>query len=497
MEGTQAEGKRPRHAGVILHPSSLPGPGPVGEIGPYAHAFLEWMVQAGLDTWQMLPLHPVGGGASPYGSPSAFAADPRLISLETLISEGLLDPVPMPYGQDGVDNDAVEEWKMPLLRRAAARVANTPACRAFAAEKQEWLGDWALYAVLARAHDDGWWVWSDALQKRDPAELARVRAEYAEPIAVEEGLQYLFHRQWSQLRAHARQRGVRMLGDIPIFVSGDGCDTWAHRELFVFGADNRPDPIAGVPPDYFSPTGQRWGNPVYDWARHQANDFSWWKARLRRELELVDLVRLDHFRGFCANWVIPASEQDARNGRWVTGPGRTLFDAIQKDLGGLPLIAEDLGEITPDVEQLRDDLKLPGMKILQFAFGGRQDHPFLPCNFGHERWIVYTGTHDNETAVGWYRSTNERARHHFRVYCGRDGSNPAWALMREAWASPAGTAVAPMQDFLGLGNEARMNTPGVAKGNWTWRLRDLPWYLCEESRRLSAIFSRAGAILEP
>lgn len=483
-----------RHAGVLLHVSSLPGPGPVGEIGPYAHAFLEWMRQAGLDTWQILPLHPVGGGYSPYGSPSAFAADPRLISLEALVSDGLLDPVALPYGQDRVDVDLVDVWKMPLLRQAAARIIAVDAAGfgAWAQPQAGWLDDWALYAALYRRHRDGWWAWPEgAATRRD---LGALRAELGQEIEIERGLQYLFHRQWSGLRRHAQELGIRLMGDIPIFVSGDGCDTWADRGLFRLRSDGRPDPIAGVPPDYFSPTGQRWGNPVYDWGAHARDGYRWWRARIRRELELVDVLRLDHFRGFAANWIIPADEEDARRGRWAEGPGRALFDALAADLGALPLVAEDLGEITPDVEALRDGTGLPGMKVLQFAFGGdpgaASRHPFLPHNYGHANWVCYTGTHDNQTAVGWYRATDERTRHHLRVYTARDGSSPAWSLMREAWASVAGLAIAPMQDVLSLGDEARMNVPGVAAGNWQWRLRELPWYACEGVRRLSETYGR-------
>jgi 4-alpha-glucanotransferase len=479
---------RARHAGVILHPTSLPGPGPVGEIGPYAHAFLDWMQRAGLDTWQMLPLHPVGPGSSPYTSASAFAADPRLISIEQLVADGLLAPTSMPYGLDALDADLVDGWKTPLLREAAAKAAGDVACRAWV-RTQPWLEDWALYDALARAQGGGWWDWpADA---RDRKGLAKLRKQHAADVAVAEGLQWLFHRQWTALRAAAAERGIRLLGDIPIFVSGDGCDTWANRALFRLGADGRPDPIAGVPPDYFSPTGQRWGNPTYDWPRHAADGFGWWIARVKREMDLVDLVRLDHFRGFAASWCIPAVEEDARTGRWEPGPGRALFDALRASLGRLPLVAEDLGEITPDVEALRDELALPGMKVLQFAFGTDAAHPFLPHNYGHTRWFVYTGTHDNDTVAGWYAATDEATRHRARTYCGRDGSAPAWMLLREAWASVAETAVAPMQDFLGLGGDARLNTPGLAEGNWTWRLRDLPWQVCGMVRGLGETFGRA------
>lgn len=474
---------------MLLHPSSLPGPGPIGELGPYAEAFLEWMTQAGLDTWQVLPLHPVGPGQSPYASPSAFAADPRLISVEALVAEGFLDPAPMPWGQEKADFHAVDTWKLPLLRTAAARVSGDAACRAYVAAENDWLEDWALYAALARVYGGGWWDWpADAARRKG---LAKLRKEHAALVAEEEGLQFLFHRQWSRLRAIARHRGIRLVGDIPIFVSGDGCDTWAHRDLFRLEPDGRPNPVAGVPPDYFSPLGQRWGNPTYAWERHGSTGYAWWIARLRRELSLVDAVRLDHFRGFCASWSIPAAEEDARVGRWEPGPGRPLFEALEAALGSpLPVIAEDLGVITPDVADLRDGLRLPGMKVLQFAYGADADHPFLPHNFPHPRWVAYTGTHDNDTAAGWYAAADERTRHRFRITCARDGSDPAWALLREVWASVAETAIAPVQDFLGLGSDARFNTPGAAEGNWGWRLRDLPWQVCGMARTLNEVFGR-------
>ncbi len=479
---------RSRHAGVLLHPTSLPGPGPIGEIGAWAFAFVDWMAQAGLDTWQVLPLHPVGPGHSPYASPSAFAADPRLISVEALVEEGLLPPSPTPWGQDRADWDLVERWKMPLLRQAARAVAPTPACRAWVATQKAWLGDWALYAALADAHGGGWWDWPEAAAARRG--LPGLRRAHADGIAVAEGLQYLFHVQWTRLREHAARRGVRLLGDVPIFVSGDGCDTWAHRDLFRLDADGRPDPIAGVPPDYFSPTGQRWGNPVYDWPAHARDGYAWWKARLRRELELVDAVRLDHFRGFVANWCIPADEGDARRGRWEPGPGQALFDALRGALGGLPLVAEDLGDITPDVEALRRALGLPGMKVLQFAFGGTGEHPFLPHAWTDPNWMAYTGTHDNDTTAGWYAAADARTQHRLRVTTARDGANPAWTLLREAWASIAATAVAPMQDLLGLGTEARFNTPGVAAGNWRWRMLDIPWGRAPGLRLLAEVHGR-------
>ncbi len=437
------------------------------------------MSHAGLDTWQVLPLHPVGPGASPYSSPSAFAGDPRLISVDALVAEGVIEPVAMPWGLDSVDVESVDTWKWPLVREAAARLAGSDEVKVWA-RTQDWLDAWARYAAMAEAQGNNeWWTWPlvDASTHR-------------EAVAVHVAVQYLFERQWTALRDAARVRGIRIVGDVPIFVTHDACDVWSAPKLWKLDAAMTPDPVSGVPPDYFSPTGQRWGSPMYDWQAHAESGFAWWRARLKRELSLCDAVRLDHFRGFAAAWAIPAAEPDARNGQWVPGPGRALFDALAAELGSLPLWAEDLGEITPDVEALRDDLGLPGMKILQFAFGTTAAHPFLPHNFAHDRWIAYTGTHDNDTAVGWYKSADETSRHRFRVYSGRDGSDPAWALMREAWASVAGTAMAPMQDVLKLGSDARMNTPGVAKGNWGWRLRELPWQVCTPLREMGEAFGR-------
>ncbi len=482
----------PRRGGVLLHPSSLPGPGPIGELGPYAHAFLDWMSQSGLTIWQVLPLHPVGSGNSPYASPSAFAGDWRIISVEDLVQRGLVDPGPLPWGTDRLDPDAVDAWKRPLVRWAAQAVTASPECRAWV-EQQPWLADWALYNALRSETGAGW----ESFGGQRPS--SKLRKTYATQIAEEEGVQFLFATQWKDLRAAAATRGIRILGDIPLFVSGDGADVWCNRELFQFsgkGDDAIADPVAGVPPDYFSPDGQRWGNPTYRWDAHQKDGFAWWIARVRRELEHVDELRLDHFRGLVANWAIPAGEPDARAGAWTPGPGRALLDAVA---GAMPdalgrIIAEDLGDITPEVVALRDSLGLPGMKILQFGFGGEPDvwtqNPFLPHNFQGSNWIAYTGTHDNDTALGWYRSAGDIVQDRFRRYTGRDGSNAVWALLREAWASVAHTAIAPMQDVLELGDEARMNTPGEGTGSWTWRMRDLPWDRCTMMRGLGEVYGR-------
>lgn len=479
-----------RRGGVLLHPSSLPGPGPIGEFGPYARAFLEWMTQCGLKVWQVLPLHPVGAGDSPYASPSAFAGDWRFVSVEDLVASGLLEPTALDWGGGHVEASAVEAWKRPLVERAGARVSPTEACRAWV-RQQEWLPDWALYNALRAATGAGW----EGFGADRPT--AALRKRHAEAIAMEEGVQYLFATQWQALRDDARARGIRILGDMPLFVSGDGADVWCNRALFQFAPPSADapavaDPIAGVPPDYFSPLGQRWGNPTYAWAQHRKQGYRWWIARVRRELELVDDLRIDHFRGLVANWAIAADEPDARKGAWSPGPGRELFDALAAAIPGVleHLVAEDLGEITPDVRALRTGLGLPGMKVLQFAFGTDGTHPFLPHNYEGTDWVVYTGTHDNDTALGWYTSADAVTQHRFRVYTGRDGSNPVWALLREAWASVGATAIAPMQDVLGLGSESRMNTPGAATGSWSWRLRDLPWSACGMMRGLTDVYGR-------
>jgi 4-alpha-glucanotransferase len=450
---------RRRHAGVLLHPTSLPGPGPIGELGPYAHAFLEWMGHAGLDTWQVLPLHPVGPGSSPYGSPSAFAGDPRLISVESLMADGLLERTALPWGSDRVDVDSVLAWKMPILRRAAQGLFGSAELAAFVAREASWLTTWARYAARQQRFGHGdWWRWPEICD-----------AELADEIATENALQFFFDRQWSALRYAARERGIRVVGDIPIFVSHDAADIWSEPGLWLLDEAHQPDPVSGVPPDYFSPTGQRWGSPMYRWPAHAESGFQWWRRRLARELALVDAVRLDHFRGFAAAWAIPANEPDARKGHWEPGPGEALFHALQDGLGGLPFWAEDLGEITPDVEALRTGLGLPGMKVLQFAFSG-PDNAFLP----HEHVphaIVYTGTHDNDPVLGWWQHLASAGEKELLAeYAGTTITEPNWTLIRLGLASCAHTFITTMPDVLGLGREARFNLPGAESGNWSWRL---------------------------
>lgn len=491
-----------RRAGILLHPTSFAGPGPCGDLGPHAVRFLDWLAEAGCTLWQVLPLVPTGGGSSPYDSPGALALGTHLVSVDGLVQDGLLAPhevLERPHRPHRVDAEALERWHAPLVDRAAARLAqHAPAEVAAFAEARPWARDWALFEALRAAHPGaGWWAFPEALRDRQPEALARAREEHAEAIERELAAQLLVERQWLALRAEAHARGIRVVGDLPIFVSGTGCDTWVHRELFRWRrtaeGDWRPDPIAGVPPDYFSPMGQCWGNPLYAWEQHAADGFAWWTARFRRTFELVDAVRVDHFRGFAAAWEIPAEVGDARQGEWRPGPGRALFDAVRAELGELPIVAEDLGVITPDVEALRDDLGVPGMKVLQFAFGGDPSHAFLPHTWTHPRWVVYTGTHDNDTALGWYRAADEATRHHLRVHTASDGSEPHWELLRLAWGSVGAWAIAPLQDVLGLGSEGRMNVPGLAQGNWSWRLPELPRAAAARLRQLSETFARTPA----
>lgn len=484
-----------RSAGILLHPTSLPGPGPCGDLGDGALRFLDWLAAAGCGLWQVLPLCPPGGGFSPYSSQGARAGGTHLISIDRLVTDGLLrwDEVhPRPRTLGRVDVDALERWHEPLVLRAGLRYAgqDPAAIRAFCAANA-WAEDWALFRALSRGSDAGWERFSPELQRREPAALARAREQHAEAILAELGAQALFRRQWDALHQAARERKVRIVGDLPIYMSGDGCDVWAHRELFLWGEDGRADPLSGVPPDYFSPQGQFWGNPMYDWAAHKKSGFAWWIARFRESLELCDVVRSDHFRGFSECWAVPRSAQgDARLGSWTPAPGKALFTALRKKLGDLPIIAEDLGHITPDVEALRDGFGLPGMKILQFAFVGDPDHAFLPHNWEHPRWVVYTGTHDNDTVRGWYDSASEEIRHRFRVYNWSSGHEPNWDLIRLAWSSTAAMAVAPMQDVLGLGADGRMNTPGLAKGNWLWRCPLLPEQGAHRLRELAQSYGR-------
>ena len=472
-----------RRAGILVHPTALPGPGPAGDIGPAARAFIDWLSDAGQTIWQVLPLHPVGSGFSPYASPSAFAGGAHLLSLDDLVDEGLLhrgEAAAPPHDRTRVDPDQLAAWHAPRVACAArALVHDAPSIVEELIERADWVADWALYAALTHAH--GVRDWRDLppeLARRAPAALARARTDHAAAIAEAVATQALFDRQWRRLRAAAAHRGVALMGDMPLFVATGGADVWAHRDRFRGGPDPhgrwRPDPVTGAPPDFFSPTGQRWGTPHHDWPAHAAAGFAWWIARLATLLDRVDTVRIDHFRGLVAAWAIPADQPDATGGAWEPGPGRALFDALRAALGPLPLVVEDLGDLSPAVHALRDALELPGLKILQQAFDGDPYHPFLPHNFGHARWVACTGTHDTDTAVGWYTGADPLTQHHLRLAARASGDAPHWDLIRLAWASVADTAVAPLQDVLGSGSEARFNTPGQPDGCWRWRAASLP-----------------------
>src|SRR5215210_578956 len=484
-----------RASGILLHPTSLPGRYGIGEFGDEALRFLDFLAASGQQLWQMLPLGPTGYGSSPYQPYSAFAGNPLLIATDRLVEEGLLDPALLedlpPFPQDAVDYDAVTPFKQGLLRQAYARFRPGLDFDEFREREAGWLGDYALFMALKGRHDGaGWNEWEPDLAARQPDALARAREDLVDEVAFHQFVQYLFFSHYGAVRREAEARGIRLVGDLPIFVAFDSADVWAHPDLFYLDAANRPTVVAGVPPDYFSATGQLWGNPLYRWDVMARDGYAWWLARLRAALALCDLVRVDHFRGFEAYWEVPAGETTAANGRWVRGPGDRLFAAVRDELGGLPIIAEDLGLITKEVGALRDRFALPGMKVLQFAFSDPAN-PYLPHNYTGN-CVVYTGTHDNDTTRGWWESLSAKERAFARRYLGRDGEEIAWDLIRLAFGSVAALAVVPLQDLLDLGSAARMNTPGQEWGNWTWRFRAaaLTDALGQRLRELTELYGR-------
>jgi 4-alpha-glucanotransferase len=470
-----------RSAGVILHPTSLPGPYGIGDLGPAASAWVDALVRARQTWWQVLPLGPTGYGDSPYQCFSAFAGNPYLISPDLLVWDGLLQPADLGevrFPDAHVEYGPVIAFKRRLLDRAwnhfqtGAGPALRPLFEAFCEQQATWLEDFALFLALKDAHGGGSWLdWPAELVHREPAALARARQELANDIGRHQFSQFLFFHQWGGLKRYANRRGIRLIGDLPIFVAADSADVWANPELFLLDEQRRPAVVAGVPPDYFSATGQLWGNPLYDWPALKRTGYAWWVARLRATLGQVDLVRLDHFRGFEAYWEIPPNRPTAEVGRWVPGPGADLFVTLREALGGLPLLAEDLGVITPEVEALREQFRLPGMRVLQFAFGGAAEDRFLPHNYDHHT-VVYTGTHDNDTTRGWSESLTETEARFLCRYAPGVDAEISWGLIRLAWASVADYALAPLQDVLSLGTAARMNLPGRPAGNWRWRFTE-------------------------
>jgi 4-alpha-glucanotransferase len=469
-----------RSSGILLHPTSLPGPYGIGDIGPEAYRWIDFLADTGCSLWQVLPLGPTGYGDSPYQCFSAFAGNPYLISPDALLAEDLLHPDDLIEGndlpQDRVDFGSLIPYKLGILDRAYIRFqqSGSPGVHAefrnFEDRENHWLGDFALFMAIKEAYGGGSWVkWPASLRSRDPQALGEFKEQNAVNVERHAFRQFLFHRQWDELHSYASDHGIRIIGDIPIFVAHDSADVWANPELFFLDKEGSPTVVAGVPPDYFSPTGQLWGNPLYRWNVHAATDYEWWIARFRAVLSHVDIVRLDHFRGFAAYWEIPGDEVTAINGKWIPGPGADFLKVLKGALGELPIIAEDLGVITPDVVKLRDQFNLPGMKILVFAFDGKTNNPFLPHNYSNH-CVVYTGTHDNDTTLGWYQRVDENERDLARRYLQSDGEDISWDLIHAAWSSVGVFALAPLQDFLGLDNRARMNYPSRLGGNWAWRM---------------------------
>ena len=478
-----------RSSGVLLHVSSLPSYGGIGDLGPAAHEFVAFLAAAKQHVWQVLPLGPTGYGNSPYAASSAFAGNPYLISLEFLSDWGWIggERISGLAGRTGnVDFQEVEHRKLPLLYEAAGnfldRGPHEPKLadqwkkfQEFCRAQAGWLTDYALYAELRRQQKTGaWTAWPEPLRRRQPRALAKVAAASGRALAQEQALQFAFSVQWEQLREAAAKNEIRILGDVAIFVNMDSADVWVHPELFELDDELQPIRIAGVPPDYFSPTGQRWGNPLYHWDVLAEQGFGWWIDRIRRSCQLYDIVRLDHFRGFEAYWAIPADEETAINGEWIKAPGLELFRALEVALGPLSLVAEDLGLITPEVDKLRLELGQPGMKVLQFGFSSKGAHTHLPHRFTPST-VAYTGTHDNDTTLGWWHTAAKAEHAALEAYAGPVGDNPVWPLIRATQSSVAQMAVVPAQDLLELGSEARMNTPAVPAGNWSWRAPEACW----------------------
>jgi 4-alpha-glucanotransferase len=469
-----------RTSGVLLHPTALPGPG-IGDLGSGAYRFVDWLAAAGQSFWQILPLGPVDAAGSPYNGLSALAGNPLLISPEALVGEGLVSREDVAVGwsmpEQRIDFAAVFEWKEILLRQAHRNFRQGEAPHLaedfadFRGRHREWLPEYTLFRALRDLHRAAPWpAWPSELKGRESAALERARSELAVETERYAFQQFLFDRQWRALLRYAHEHGVSVIGDLPIFVAYDSADVWANPGLFRLDDQGLPQVVAGVPPDYFSAVGQRWGNPLYRWDVLRADGYSWWIRRFRRTLSLVDVVRIDHFRGFQAYWEIPAAEQTAVKGKWLAGPGEDFFRAVQRSLGELPVIAEDLGEIDDAVRNLRDALGFPGMRIMQFGFDGDPQNVHHPENY-EVHCVAYTGTHDNDTTIGWWRGMTEADREPIRRWIG--GSEPSnWDFIERVFGSAAALAIVPMQDVLGRGSEARMNIPGRLDSSWSWRLEE-------------------------
>jgi 4-alpha-glucanotransferase len=487
-----------RASGILLHPTSLPSPAGIGDLGAAAYAFVDFLADARQGLWQVLPLAPPGIGNSPYSATSAFAGNPLLISLERLAEHGWIDRESISglrQPQGPVDFQRVRAAKMPLLRQAAQNFLRSgPAqhLQRFDQWRQEniwWLDDYVFFEALRERYGEASWnTWPRELALRDPAALDRTGRELADELQLRRAIQFAFYQQWHALHAYCRRKGIKIIGDVAIFVSYDSADVWTHPDVFYLDGSRTPNVVAGVPPDAFSVTGQRWGNPLYRWDVLRQRGYDWWVQRMGWATQTCDIVRLDHFRGFEAYWEIPASEPTAVRGRWVKGPNDDLFQALRGALGDLPFIAEDLGFITPEVHALRERLQIPGMRVMQFAFGNKGAHIYLPHHFT-TNCVVYTGTHDNDTTAGWWKSSaTEEERKAVRAYLGDSKDGIQWDFIRSAMGSVADLCVIPLQDVLGLGSEARMNVPSKADGNWSWRYR--------EGALLPALAERLAALVE-
>jgi 4-alpha-glucanotransferase len=490
-----------RTSGVLLHPTSLPGPNGSGDLGASAYHFVDWLISAGQSLWQVLPLMPIGPANSPYMSVSAFAGNPLLVDLEDLVRRGWLAPIAdderKGFDHHRVNYGAVVPFRLRKLREAAngffdhATDEERQSFAAYCKEEKSWLDDYALFMALDEHFSGRMWPdWDEPLARRDAKAMTLARKDLAPQIAFWQFVQWCFDRQWQSVKRYANERGVRLIGDLPIFVAHHSADCWARPDLFHLDEEMWPTVIAGVPPDFFSATGQRWGNPLYDWEAMDRSRYTWWVKRIKRQLALADVIRIDHFRGFAGYWEIPASEPTAIHGRWVPGPGKKLFAAIEKALGKLPIIAEDLGVITPDVIDLRDSFGLPGMRVLEFAFADSPEHVFLPHNYV-QNTVVYTGTHDNDTVIGWWGTCTERERDFARRYFEIDGSDIHWKMIRAAALSVANMAIYQFQDVLGLDGKHRMNMPGFT-GYWEWRFTwdyAQPWH-AERLSQLCALAAR-------
>ena len=495
-----------RYSGVLVHPTSFPSPYGIGDMGRGAHEFIDFLAMAGQHLWQVLPLGPSGNGNSPYQSYSVFAGQTLLISPELLIEKKLLteaDVHPIPeFNADRVDYDKVTTYKTSLFKKAYEHFRHTADKNlleeydSFQSNNQYWLDDYCLYMAGKDYHNGlPWYEWEDSLLDPTPKERASWMKLLTSEIDYYRFIQFAFFSQWYELKDYANKKGIAIIGDIPIFTAPDSADVWANKELFKLDSKGHPLEVAGVPPDYFSATGQLWGNPLYDWDAMKDDGYRWWIERVRNQLDQVDYIRIDHFRGFEAYWAVPAGEETAMNGKWKKGPGEALFEAIQKALGeDLPIFAEDLGIITPEVEKLRDTLGFPGMKILQFGFDGTGESTFLPHQLSTRNCICYTGTHDNDTTCGWYEHTSEQSKDKVRRYMNTDASSVSWDFIRTCLGTIAKYAIFPVQDLLKLGSEHRMNTPGTATGNWEFRYRSglLDEGMAKGLKQMTELFGRWG-----